>query len=99
MISSLSENHFEDFAALDPIYVDGVAAVFNLGPNFATMFFRWAPVKCNGGVIYERTSSHVIVQPRSSLLCRSGCSIVAMLDAQGQPQTAEPRLVAGATFN
>jgi hypothetical protein len=35
MIDTLSGAHLADFAAIEPIYVDGIAGVFNLGPNFA----------------------------------------------------------------
>ena len=37
----LSDAAFADDAAIEPMYVDGVAGVFNLGANFGTMFFRW----------------------------------------------------------
>jgi hypothetical protein len=32
-----------DFACLDPVYVDGMAGVLNLGANFASLYFRWTP--------------------------------------------------------
>ena len=38
MIDTLSDAHLADFAAIEPIYVDGIAGVFNLGPNFATLY-------------------------------------------------------------
>ena len=25
----------------DPVFVDGIAGVFNLGENFSVMYFRW----------------------------------------------------------
>jgi len=31
---------FGDYSALDPVFVDGIAGVFNLG-NFSVMYFRW----------------------------------------------------------
>ena len=36
----LSDANLADYAAIEPMYVDGVAGVFNLGANFGTMFFR-----------------------------------------------------------
>ena len=35
----LSDAHLADYAAIEPMYVDGVAGVFNLGANFGTMSF------------------------------------------------------------
>jgi hypothetical protein len=61
-----------DFACLDPVYVDGIAGVTNLGTNFGTVFFRYVPVKSeNGGMFYERTPVLYVVSPRSSLVCNS----------------------------
>ena len=100
MIDTLSDAHLADFAAIEPIYVDGIAGVFNLGPNFATLFFRWIPVKSEGGIIgYERAPAIVVTQPRSALICGKGCRLNALLDAQGAPTVSAPRVVAGTTFN
>jgi hypothetical protein len=66
----LSDAHLADYAAIEPMYVDGVAGVFNLGANFGTMFFRWTPVRSEDGpVMFERSPAFVLVQPRSALLC------------------------------
>ena len=35
-----SAQMFGDYSALDPVFVDGIAGVFNLG-NFSVMYFRW----------------------------------------------------------
>jgi hypothetical protein len=70
MIDTLSDAHLADYAAIEPMYVDGVAGVFNLGANFGTMFFRWTPVRSEDGpVMFERSPAFVLVQPRSALLC------------------------------
>jgi hypothetical protein len=91
---------FADYAAIEPMYVDGVAGVFNLGANFGTMFFRWTTVRSEDGpVMFERSPAFVLVQPRSALLCGKGCRLNAVLDAQGAPTVSAPRVVAGATFN
>jgi hypothetical protein len=52
----LSDAAFADYAAIEPMYVDGVAGVFNLGTNFGTMFFRWTPVRSEGGPRRSRAS-------------------------------------------
>ena len=36
-----SAQMFGDYSALDPVFVDGIAGVFNLGENFSVMYFRW----------------------------------------------------------
>jgi hypothetical protein len=56
-----------DASILDPVYVDGVGSVFNLGGNFGTVFFRFLPVRSGGGIIYERSPVLYIVRPMSSL--------------------------------
>jgi hypothetical protein len=49
--TALSDANLADYAAIDPIYIDGIAGVFNLGANFGTMFFRWAPTRSEGGIL------------------------------------------------
>jgi hypothetical protein len=96
----LSDAAIADYAAIEPMYVDGVAGVFNLGANFGTMYFRWVPVRGDGGgITYERSPAFVMVQPRAPLLCGKACRLNAILDAQGLPAASAPRLVGGATFN
>jgi hypothetical protein len=95
-----TETLLADYAALDPVYVDGIAGVFNLGPNFSAMFFRWQPVRAENGVItYERAPAMVLIQPRAALLCGKGCRLNVALDAQQPPTFSAPRIAAGATFN
>ena len=75
----LSDAAFADYAAIEPMYVDGVAGVFNLGANFGTMFFRWTPVRSEDGpVMFERSPGLVLVQPRSALLCGKSCRLNAI---------------------
>ena len=80
----LSDANLADYAAIEPMYVDGVAGVFNLGANFGTMFIRWTPVRSEDGpVMFERSPAFVLVQPRSALLCGKSCRLNAILNAQG----------------
>jgi hypothetical protein len=95
----LSETLLGDYAALDPVYVDGIAGVFNLGPNFSTVFFRYNPVRTDNGIIvYERTPTMLLIQPRSTLVCGRGCQINAMLEAQQAPSIL-PEGAQSATLN
>jgi hypothetical protein len=99
MIETLTEQLINDFACLDPTYVDGIAGVLNLGSNFSTLFFRWNPARTEGGVIaYERIPALVLMQPRSALICGNGCRLNTMLEAQ-QPPALAPQLRTNATFN
>ena len=85
-----------EFSALDPVYVDGIAGVFNLGQNYSSVFFRWAPVRSDGGIItYEKVPVMVLVQPRAGTICGKGCRLTAILDAQHPPEISAQR-VAGA---
>lgn len=82
----LSDRLMADFACLEPIYVDGIAGVLNLGANFATLFFRWIPVSSANGIInYERTPAMNIVRPVASRVCKS-CVYGWALDAQRAPE-------------
>jgi hypothetical protein len=95
----LDERLLADYAALDPVYVDGIAGVFNLGPNFSTVFFRYNPVRTNSGIIvYERTPTMLLVQPRSALVCGKGCRLNTMLEAQQSPSIL-PEGAHSATLN
>jgi hypothetical protein len=67
--------------------LDGISGVLNMGDNFASMYFRWVPVKDeNGALMYEQSPAMVIVRPRASLLCGPGCTITAMLDSRPTPR-------------
>jgi hypothetical protein len=57
-----------DVPCLDPVYVDGVAGVLNLGDNFGTVFFRFVPVKQDNGLIaFQRTPTLYMIRPTNSL--------------------------------
>ena len=73
-----------DFACLEPTYIDRVAGILNLGSNYATLFFRWIPVRDSetGVIKYERSPALYVVQPRSSMLCAPNCP------SRGPPQVA-----------
>jgi hypothetical protein len=81
MAFEMDDKMLADIAALDPVYVDGVGGVTNLGANFGTLFFRYVPVKTeNGGLLYERTPVLYVMRPRSSLICgNSRCRFVEAL--------------------
>jgi hypothetical protein len=86
-MSDFTERLIADFACLDPVYVDGIFAegVMNLGANFATPYFRWAPRGRgdNGDVSMERTPALFLIRPRSSLLPHS--PLAALIDRQPGP--------------
>jgi hypothetical protein len=94
--TALSDANLADYAAIDPIYVDGVAGVFNLGVNFGTMLFRWVPVRSEGGGL---TYESVLVQPRTSLLCGKSCRVNTILDAQGLPTASSSHAAGSQSFN
>jgi hypothetical protein len=84
----------------EPICVDGIAGVFNLGVNFGTMLFRWVPVRSDGGgLTYERSPTLVLVQPRTSLLCGKSCRVNTILDAQGLPTASSSHAAGSQSFN
>jgi hypothetical protein len=85
--NGMSEQMIADYAAIDPVYADGISGVLNMGVNFASMYFRWMPTKGeNGALMYEQSPCLVVVRPRASLLCGPGCAITAMLDSQPTPR-------------
>ena len=64
-----------EFSCLDPLYVDGIAGLVNLGDTFATCFFRWAAAKAEGGlIVQERMPAVYLVRPRASITCSAGIS-------------------------
>jgi hypothetical protein len=80
----VSDELLAEFAALDPVYVDGAVGLVDLGENFSTLMFRWVPVtSANGVLLYERQPAMVLVRPKSSLRCfsRSDCPIAQMKSA------------------
>lgn len=68
----LSERLRAEFAAIEPIYLDGIAAFIPLGTNFATYYFRWVPSQKDGGSVC-RVPALVTVRPRSSIQCAESC--------------------------
>jgi hypothetical protein len=93
-MSGMGENDrlLADFACLDPIYVDGVAAILNLGPNFQMLFFRWVPTRSEHGVVtMEKAPAASIIRPKNSIvLCsQRDCAFLKSVDALnklGQPE-------------
>ena len=84
MTRGLDERLVEDFASLDPVYADGVLAFLNLGETFASVYYRFVPVKSEAGIVtLQKIPTLAIVQPRSSLVCGKACGINLTLDAQG----------------
>jgi hypothetical protein len=69
---TLDDEAMAEFAALDPVYVDGrLGPLINLGANFGTHYFRWVPVPSEKGIIYRKVPSLLLVRPMSSLVrCR-----------------------------
>jgi hypothetical protein len=45
------ERLLADFASLEPVYVDGVLGLVNLGGNFAAVHYRLVPVKSESAII------------------------------------------------
>jgi hypothetical protein len=87
----LTERLLNDFACLDPIYVDGIAGVLNLGENFGTLFYRWSAKLTSGVVSYERLPAMTLIRPRASLVCGPHSIIASMLDSQEPPAASDRR--------
>lgn len=86
-MDGLDDRLMADIACLDPIYADGVLGLVNLGTTFMEVFYRWRPLRAEGGVlIQERTASHVIVRPLASVT--AGGSYHRILSAQTEPALA-----------
>ena len=77
---SSDDNFLNDFACLDPVYVDGVFAegVVSLGVNFATPYFRWVPSMRDGRVILERMPALYMIRPIASLDPRDPLAVLLM---------------------
>jgi hypothetical protein len=77
---SSDDNLLNEFACLDPVYIDGVftEGVVSLGANFATPFFRWAPSMREGRVIFERTPALYMIRPIASLDPRDPLAVLLM---------------------
>jgi hypothetical protein len=87
-MDALSERLIADFACLDPVYVDDMAGVLNLGTNFQMLFHRWSPRSDReGGVGFEKIPALSLILPRTSILARNGL-IASLLNMQAAPQSA-----------
>jgi hypothetical protein len=65
----LTEDEIVAFNCLEPLYVDGVAGMANLGTNFAILYFRWNMIVGGG---HEKVPALKIIRPVSSIIaCRS----------------------------
>jgi hypothetical protein len=86
----MTERLMADIAALDPVYVDGIAGLVNLGTNFGTVYFRFIPIKSeNGLIMYEKTPVLYLVRPRSGGCQAPTCDYMRILDRCG-PTSAQP---------
>ena len=69
-MDEMSDQLIADFACIDPVYVDGVAGLMNLGENFAALYFRWKMVGVGThGKLFERQPALVLVRPTTSVGC------------------------------
>lgn len=88
-MDALSERLMADFACLDPVYVDDMAGVINLGTNFQMLFHRWSPQSDReGGVAFEKIPALTLILPRTSILARSDGFIASLLKMQAAPESA-----------
>jgi hypothetical protein len=80
LMRTLEENAMAEFAAIDPIYVDGrLDPLVNLGANFATYYFRWIPVQSKTGeVLYKKTPALILIRPLASLDVCHDCKVPRM---------------------
>jgi hypothetical protein len=81
----IDERLFADFACLDPIYVDDMVGVLNLGANFNMLFYRWVPRANDGLITYDRSPALSLVLPRTSVLARDGV-VASWLHGQPAPK-------------
>ena len=71
-MSDTTERLMAEFNCIEPVYVDGIAGLLNLGPNFATLYFRWVPAQSEGGAfIYQQTPAITLVRPTASIITES----------------------------
>jgi len=72
----LDERLMAEFSAIDPIYVDCLAGVLNLGCNFASLFARFAPMIGMG----EMVPAAVIIRPKASIVHCGNCMFSKMIE-------------------
>jgi len=57
-----------DFACIDPVYVDGIARILNLGTNFQILYFRWVPTQSEHGLVtMVKTPAASVIRPKTSI--------------------------------
>lgn len=79
-MDEVTQRLIADFGGLEPVYVDGVAGTFNLGANFAMLFFRYRPVFRDGHMVYDRVPALHLVRPMTSLMGCKDCIQRKMLE-------------------
>ena len=79
-MDEMSDQLMADFACMDPVYVDGIAGLMNIGgTNFSTLYFRWKAVGVGPrGKLYKRSPALVLVRPITSVPCPQ-CPVMAGL--------------------
>ena len=88
----MDERLMAEFACLDPVYVDGIAGLMNLGTNFSIQYFRWTPVGVEGGkVLYQKTAALRLVRPRASLIACKSCDFNKIIEDAGNASELEYR--------
>ena len=84
-MDEMSDRLMADFACLDPVYVDGIAGLMNLGANFGTLYYRWKAVCSNrNGLVYEKQPALVIIRPKTSIPCPT-CPVIAEIVGSAGP--------------
>jgi hypothetical protein len=77
-----------DFACLDPIYVDGIARILNLGTNFQVLYFRWVPTQSKHGLTtMEKAPAASVIRPKTSIMqcSQSGCDFLKWVETDKAP--------------
>jgi hypothetical protein len=92
-MTTLDERLLADWSSIDPVYVDDMVGVLNLGTNFNMLFYRWIPTASNGMISYEKSPVLSLILPRTSVLARDGV-VASWLHGQPGPKelTAAPEL-------
>lgn len=86
-MDAMSERLRAEFATMEPVYIDGIAGIFNLGENFATYYFRYGTCPERGGII--RVAALVLVRPRSAWPCLTNgtCKVARLVETPQVPET------------
>ena len=78
------ERLMAEFACLDPVYVDGIARMTNLGATFSTFYWRWRPTEHG----CEKAPAMVVVRPWSGMLCMT-CPMLLAVRRERAPMAYE----------